>query len=90
MNTNEFDIITDFRANADIPCEDGVIAISKDITCAQCDSASEFSPMIASDGSWLCKDCWTDGEDRMFSENMIDRLAEASNSTRINYHIRNM
>ena len=89
MNITNFDILTDLTIGG-IPCEEGVIAVTKDIVCSECSVVSEFKPMIAIDNTWQCLDCWTDTDEHVMSENVLETLAEYTTNCEFNYMMRNM
>lgn len=89
MNITNFEILTDLTIGG-IPCEEGVIAVTKDFVCNECSVVSEFKPMIAVNDTWQCLDCWTDTDEHVMSENVLETLAEYTKNCQFNYMMRNM
>jgi hypothetical protein len=89
MNITNFEILTDLTIGG-IQCEDGVIAVAKNITCNECFAVSKFKPMVAINETWQCLDCWTDDNGHSMSENVLETLAEYTKNCEFNDMIRNM
>lgn len=89
MNVNEFTIFTS-HARDEVLCEWGSVIVCKNIKCGDCGTISEFNPMLSDGEKWLCMKCWPDGDQRVLSENMIDRLASATKNAKYTHLIRNM